>query len=65
MLPPKIISACVTQEERGMKTNSVEAHKWLNVAASAGFQDARNNREMVEKRLIPAQLAEAQEAVRV
>ena len=48
----------------GVPQDYVEAHKWLNLAASRGNDEARNNRDIVTKRMTPDQVAEAQRLAR-
>ena len=38
----------------------MRAHMWLNLAASKGNKHALKNRDVVAKRVSPAQIAEAQ-----
>jgi TPR repeat protein len=44
----------------GVLRDVVAAHMWLNVAAAAGNQDAAQVRDELEKRMTPAQIAEAE-----
>jgi len=54
---------------RGVVQNYVQAHKWYNLAAAhstgADHHDlAAKNRDIVEKKMTPAQVAEAQKLAR-
>ncbi len=42
----------------------VLAHMWMNLAAAKGVKEAVKNRDFLEKRMTPAQLAEAQRLAR-
>ncbi len=44
----------------GGSKNMVLAYAWLNISASAGNESARTNRELIEKEMTSAQVAEAQ-----
>ncbi|HEY1475024.1 MAG TPA: tetratricopeptide repeat protein [Pseudolabrys sp.] len=44
---------------RGVATDYVAAYMWLSLSAARGDRDAAVNREMVEKLMTPAQIAEA------
>jgi len=44
----------------GVRQNYVNAHLWFNLAAAQGDQDAAKNLDLVEQRMTPAQLDEAQ-----
>jgi hypothetical protein len=37
---------------------------WFSLAAAQGYQDAVKNRDMVERSMTPAQIAEAQKLAR-
>jgi uncharacterized protein len=52
------------EEGRGVPQDYVEAHKWWNLAAAQGNADAVKNRDIVAKRMTPAQIAEAQKLAR-
>jgi TPR repeat protein len=43
----------------GVSQDYLEAHKWLNLAASRGTKRAIKDREIVAKKMTPAQIAEA------
>lgn len=45
---------------KGVSRDFVQAYKWLNLAAARGDKGARTGRDLVEKVMTPAQLAEAQ-----
>jgi TPR repeat protein len=44
----------------GVLQDFVSAHMWLNLAAAGGQRSAADERDEVEKRMTPAQIAEAQ-----
>ncbi len=48
----------------GVRQDLVQAHLWLSLAATQGDTDAENNRDIVAKRMTPAQIAEAQRLAR-
>lgn len=48
----------------GVLQDYVEAHKWLNLAASQGKEGAREAREEVARRMTPTQVARAQALAR-
>ena len=45
---------------QGVPQNYVKAHMWFNLAAAQGNQDAVKSRDLVEQRMAPAQIIEAQ-----
>jgi hypothetical protein len=49
---------------KGVIQDNVYAHMWLNIAASSGNKVAVKNRDIVAKRMPPAQIAEAQKLAR-
>ena len=52
---------------RGVPQDYIEAHKWFNLAAtqrSEVQEKARENRDLLEKRMTSAQIAEAQKLAR-
>jgi len=49
---------------KGVIQNYSVAHMWLNIAASQGYKDTEINRKIVEKKITPAQIAEAQRMAR-
>ena len=48
----------------GVPQDYVRAHMWFSLAAAQGYQDAAKNRDMVERSMTPAQIAEAQKLAR-
>jgi uncharacterized protein len=48
----------------GVPKNNVQAHMWYNLAAAQGFKGAKTNRNRIEKKMTPAQIAEAQKLSR-
>ncbi len=51
-------------EGQGVPQDYVLAHMWMNLAAAKGVQEAVKNRDILGKRMTPAQLAEAQRLAR-
>jgi hypothetical protein len=49
---------------KGVKQDFVQALKWLTLSAAHGDADARNFRDMLAKKMTPAQIAEAQRMAR-
>ena len=49
---------------KGVAQDNIQAHKWLNIAAANGNKDGRERRDIVEKRMTPDQIAEAQKLAR-
>jgi len=49
---------------RGVTQDYVQAHKWYNLAVSNGSDIAAKERDIVAKRMTPAQVAEAQKLAR-
>jgi uncharacterized protein len=45
---------------RGVVQDYVEAHKWFNLAGANGIENARKNRDLLEKQMSREQIAEAQ-----
>jgi hypothetical protein len=45
--------------QEGVAMDYVEAHKWWNIAAANGEERARKSRNIVERLMTPAQIAEA------
>ena len=43
----------------GVPRDYVEAHRWYNLATMQGFKKARQNRDRIEERMTPKQVAEA------
>ena len=48
----------------GVPKDYVLAHMWMNLAAAKGVKEAVNGRDLLEKNMTPAQLAEAQRLAR-
>jgi len=48
----------------GVPQDYVRAHMWLNLAAAKGVTDAAKARDIIAKRMTPAQIAEAQKLAR-
>ena len=48
----------------GVLQDYVQAHKWWNIAAANGYEDARINRDLIGKEMTPEQIAEAQRLAR-
>ena len=51
-------------EGKGVIKDYSLAHMWWNVAASQGNKNAKNNRDIVEKRMTPADISNAQRLAR-
>ena len=49
---------------QGVPQDFVLAYMWLNLSATQGFQSAIKNRDIVARRMTPAQIAEAQKLAR-
>ncbi len=49
---------------KGVPQDYVQAHMWFNLAATQGDKTALKNRDIVAKRMTPAQIAEAQRLAR-
>jgi len=49
---------------RGVIQDNVYAHMWLNIAASSGNETASKNRDIVAKRMTPADISAAQKLAR-
>ena len=47
-------------EGQGVTQDYVRAHMWFNMAASQGYRDACSCRDIVEKKMSPEQIEEAQ-----
>lgn len=43
----------------GVPRDYVKAHRWYNLATMQGFEKARQNRDRIEERMTPKQIAEA------
>ncbi len=48
----------------GVPQDDVQAHMWFNLAEEHGHANAAKNRDIVAKRMTPAQIAEAQKLAR-
>jgi len=49
----------------GVREDFVQAHKWFNIAAAAGNELARRNRDAMGEKMTPQQLADAQRQARL
>lgn len=49
---------------RGVAQNEILAHMWFTLSAAQGNQDAVRNRDILARRMTPAQLAQAQKLTR-
>lgn len=49
---------------KGVPPNYLQAHMWFNLAGAAGNDEAVKRRNMVAKKMTPAQIAEAQRLAR-
>jgi uncharacterized protein len=49
---------------RGVAPNKVLAHMWFSLSAAQGNQEAAKNRDILARRMTPAQLTQAQELTR-
>ncbi len=49
---------------RGVPQDYVRAHMWINLAAATGDETAREDRDLITKKMTPAQIAEAQKLAR-
>ena len=49
---------------QGVLQDYVRSHMWFNIAASSGDEDAVKNRDIVAKRLTPADISAAQKLAR-
>ncbi len=47
-----------------MPQDYVQAHMWYNLAGAQGLEQAAENRDIVAKRMTPAEIAEAQKLAR-
>jgi len=47
---------------QGVALDNVKAHMWLSIAAIRGFSEAIEVRELVDKKMTPAQIDKGQEA---
>ena len=44
----------------GVPQNYIRAHMWWNIAAATGVEDAKKGRDLVAKKMTPAQIEKAQ-----
>jgi uncharacterized protein len=49
---------------QGVKVDYVAAHKWFNLAAMRGIEEAKSWRAQISRELLPSQIAEAQRLAR-
>ena len=49
---------------RGVPKDSVQAYRWNTLAAAKGLKEAVKGRDLLEKRMTPAQIADAQRRAR-
>jgi TPR repeat protein len=49
---------------QGVVQDYVSAHTWFNLAAAQGEEGAEKNRDIIARRMTPAQTAEAQKLAR-
>ncbi len=49
---------------QGVAQDYIQAHMWFNIAGANGYEDGRKNRDIIEKRMTPDQIAEAQKLAR-
>ena len=49
---------------KGVPQDYVSAHMWFNLSGSNGNEDAVTNRNIVEKKMTPSQIEEAQRLAR-
>jgi len=49
---------------QGVPQDYVQAHMWVNLAATQGREDARKARDILAFQMTPAQIAEAQRLAR-
>ena len=60
----RLVLGIMYAEGRGVGQDYVNAHMWFNLAAAQGEQKAVTALEMAERRMTPAQIAEAQKLAR-
>jgi TPR repeat protein len=60
----KLYLGVMYAEGRGVPQNYVLAHMWFSLAAKQGEQRAVKTLDMAERRMTPAQIAEAQKLAR-
>ena len=56
--------AWMYEHGRGVPQDYVYAHMWYNIAAAAGHEKAIDNRDVMNERMTPDQIAEAQKLAR-
>jgi len=49
---------------RGVPQDYVRAHMWINLAAATGDETAREERDLITKKMTPAQISEAEKLAR-
>ena len=49
----------------GVLQDNVTAHMWFNIAGANGDEDGRDNREIIERKMTPADISEAQKRARI
>ena len=49
----------------GVLQDNVTAHMWFNIAGANGAEDGRDNREIIERKMTPADISEAQKRARI
>lgn len=47
-------------EGKGVAQNYIEAHKWFNISGANGSMEGLSNRDLIEKRMTPSEITEAQ-----
>ena len=52
------------RDGQGVTQDNVYAHMWLNIAASSGNETASKNRDIIAKRMTPADISTAQQLAR-
>jgi len=51
-------------EGLGAKQDYIQAHKWFNIAGANGDEIGHKNKDIIEERMTPGQIAEAQKLAR-
>ena len=49
----------------GVLQDNVTAHMWFNIAGANGAEDGRDDREIIERKMTPADISEAQKRARI
>ena len=49
----------------GVVQDNVTAHMWFNIAGANGVEFGRDNREIIERKMTPADVSEAQKRARI